>query len=133
MTLDFSWATLERTQTANGREIETGELMGILDSIERKTMRNYQSFLASMGIDVELGTTSCSNFLTYRCRRDHQCITFQESRERRAKLFFYRCGGHIWLNGSHGKSGAVAPWSNNVSKEAGLVGNLIKKHESSGG
>lgn len=105
--------------------------MGLLDGIEKKTMRNYQSFLAGIDIHVDLGTTFCGNTATYPCNRDHQCITFRESRARGATMYFYRCGGHVWLNGSDGKTSHIGPWSNSVGEEAGFIGYLITRHESS--
>ncbi len=110
--------------------------MGFLDRIEKKTMGMYQLFLARVGINVEVDTTLCANNATYPCKREHQCVTFFETRERKAKFSFYRCAGYIWLNTWDGvdfKCINVGPWSNNVWEEAGFIALLINNHESSDG
>jgi len=93
--------------------------MGLMDVIEKKTMRNYQSFMAAADIHVDLDTTFCGNYVRS-CTRDHQCVAIRESDG--LKLYFYRCAGFVWVNRSDAKTYAIGNWSNNnIWKEASKV------------
>ena len=93
--------------------------MGLMDVIEKKLMRNYQSFTAAADIHVDLDTTFCGNYVRS-CTRDHQCVAIRESDG--LKLYFYRCSGFVWVNRSDAKTYAIGNWSNNnIWKEASKV------------
>ena len=104
-------------QVLNSDPLEA--VMGLMDVIEKKTMRNYQSFMAAADIHVDLDTTFCGNYVRS-CTRDHQCVAIRESDG--LKLYFYRCAGFVWVNRSDAKTYAIGNWSNNnIWKEASKV------------